>query len=546
MAKEWRCMNLKSWISSECQFSFQEIYPTRNILSLELMDEKFVTYEEETYVKCIYRKIYNIIHNLKTLPKEIWNLTSLTNLNLKNNNLHILPKEISQLLNLTSLDVSFNNITDLPYEIGSLINLTNLDASNNFLNTIPSVFKFLKKLDRLILRDNCITYLPKEFGMLHSLEILDLSDNNLYKSNISMIGKCTMLMYLNLSNNTLSSLPHTFKNLKNLNQLFLTDNKFDTVPKNCFLSNLTHFDISYNNMETISDDIINVIISLQHFNVSCNKLSSISDKIYNLKQLITLDLSYNQLTNLPVPVANLEIQYLFLNNNQLSSIPIEVVLMTHLISLEIDNNPSILVLHPDVTRLIDRLYRTKLGFDVYDDNQSVHNSTIQSSTLASIARLLSIIPTTLDVITLIKKDTILTPKTKKLLLQYNTYTFTRYTTIGDVTFSDVLIAVWNRIIISEHSNEIKRILVNEMKDSMGLCFTGILTRLVNCLSGFDPLVIINICESEQIGTVITLIKHQLEKDKKYSATLHKTLAFNELTSRGLPENVINKWIEYIE
>jgi hypothetical protein len=66
-------------------------------------------------------------------------------------------------------------------------------------------------------------------------------------------------------------------------------------------------------------------------------------------------------------------------------------------------------------------------------------------------------------------------------------------------------------IISEHkkSNEIRKILNEEMKDIMCKCFTG---RLVNCLYGFDSRVSIKINDKEQILNIIIKIRNQYSDD----------------------------------
>jgi len=48
----------------------------------------------------------------------------------------------------------------------------------------------------------------------------------------------------------------------------------------------------------------------------------------------------------------------------------------------------------------------------------------------------------------------------------------------------------------KNSNEIKEVLNEEIKDSLCKCFTGRLSRMINCLSGFDPRVQVKISESE--------------------------------------------------
>jgi hypothetical protein len=85
-----------------------------------------------------------------------------------------------------------------------------------------------------------------------------------------------------------------------------------------------------------------------------------------------------------------------------------------------------------------------------------------------------------------------------------------------------------------------------MLDSECKCFTGRITRLVNCLNGLSDLVKINISDNQQIGNIIIIIKEQLENNSNYTIERHKELVKNELQERNYADNIINEWLDYIE
>jgi pimeloyl-CoA synthetase len=85
-----------------------------------------------------------------------------------------------------------------------------------------------------------------------------------------------------------------------------------------------------------------------------------------------------------------------------------------------------------------------------------------------------------------------------------------------------------------------------MLDSECKCFTGRITRLVNCLNGLSDLVKINISDNQQIGNIIIIIKEQLGKNHIYTIEKHKEFVKNELQERGYNETIINEWLDYIE
>ena len=79
--------------------------------------------------------------------------------------------------------------------------------------------------------------------------------------------------------------------------------------------------------------------------------------------------------------------------------------------------------------------------------------------------------------------TFLTNQTKQILIEYINCKDVH--SILNITFEELLIHVLNRIEINENKNEIKNILNIEMSDSLCKCFTGRMSRLINCLNGFD-------------------------------------------------------------
>jgi hypothetical protein len=119
-------------------------------------------------------------------------------------------------------------------------------------------------------------------------------------------------------------------------------------------------------------------------------------------------------------------------------------------------------------------------------------------------------------------------------------------TVLNITFRELLLYVFNRIQINEHRDEIKKILNVEMHESVCKCFTGRISRLINCLNGFDDLVNIKISGNEQISQIISLTKNKLEKEGNYSVELHREQVINSLKDLDYDNDIINEWISYIE
>jgi hypothetical protein len=81
-----------------------------------------------------------------------------------------------------------------------------------------------------------------------------------------------------------------------------------------------------------------------------------------------------------------------------------------------------------------------------------------------------------------------------------------------------------------------------MHESICKCFTGRISRLINCLNGFDELVNIKIAGNEQISQIISLIQNKLEKEGIYNIKLHKEQVKNSLIELNYDSDIINELI----
>ena len=84
----------------------------------------------------IIDKTYNVKY-LTELPRELFDLTNLTLLDLHRLRLTQLPPEIGKLTNLTHLDLVYKQLHKLPSEISNLINLKHLDFEGNSIHNLP-------------------------------------------------------------------------------------------------------------------------------------------------------------------------------------------------------------------------------------------------------------------------------------------------------------------------------------------------------------------------------------------------------------------------
>ena len=184
---------------------------------------------------------------------------------------------------------------------------------------------------------------------------------------------------------------------------------------------------------------------------------------------------------------------------------------------------------------------------VYNDSQNVHGSGIQSSIKDSINRLTmrkDIKAFNQDELSkiILENESV---KCKEHLFEYITDTSIHTTML--LNFSEILWFVLWTIKLDfnyDEQQEIYQVLNTEIKDSECKCFTGRISRLVNCLNGFSSLVSIQINNSEQIANIIQITKEKLGLN--YNLNDHKELVKKELLERDYGMETIDEWLSYIE
>jgi hypothetical protein len=144
---------------------------------------------------------------------------------------------------------------------------------------------------------------------------------------------------------------------------------------------------------------------------------------------------------------------------------------------------------------------------------------------------------------IIINNTFINNNTKTILFEYMNCKDVHSTL--NVTFAELLINVLSFIDQHEAKKEIYKVLEQEMKDTICKCFTGRMSRLINCLNGFEDHIVIHISNNEQIGNIIILIKDKLIKENNYTIELHKEIVTKELYERGYEKDIIDEWISYI-
>lgn len=334
----------------------------------------------------------------------------------------------------------------------------------------------------------------------------NIEDSEFFLKNIS---KYTILKNLNILNCKLSYIPESLYDISSLQILNLNKNKIKYISPNIKnLKNLTDLYLSFNFIETIPDEI-GECIKLKNLCVSHNLIQTIPKTIGNLKKL----------------------KFLYIDNNQLSSLPCELTNCNNLMYVLFLPQNKYFKIKPHILRFINRYSSSSYdNFKLYKNSENVHTNSIQHSLRKSLN---SLINDDID------KSINFLEYIDDILKQYVSVNLNDKTILSNtyLTYEDIFNCVMNRILNSNNKDELLKRVHEEINESINLCFTGKITRLVNSLTGFFSDIHIGISDNEQIeNLMICSLKNENPKD----------FFQKEMIERGYDINIIQTYLTYID
>lgn len=411
-------------------------------------------------------------------------------------------------------------------------NLAKLDCSSKQLVSLVGI-ECCSKLRRL----KCnFSRLVSLIGIEHCQQLVWLECSNNQLASLEGIEHCQQLEWLDCSNNQLASL-EGIESCPQLQELDCSNNLIVSLAglDQCLRLSKLH---CYNNNLTS-------LASLKHcsllYELECsgNQLASIAG-IESCTKLRKLDCSVNQLVSLKGVECCSQLEFLYFCHNQIASLE-QIVYLRYLHDFDHEGNP-LGVQSIQVQRFFDRrdrCDRRSVGKSIYSDAQNIHDVHIQKTVCDSVQRLLCDSKPKFSIDTVI--DSSLGQHTIELLVEY----------CGDetvhsvhlLTYQELLGYVWNRIIQSEHRDELFRILEEQIGDSECKCFTGRFNRTLSVLVGFYEDIVISISNSSRISAIILALK---DRTRPYDAKAHREAAHGQLLEAGYTEADIEPWLEAIE
>nr|KYP41797.1 LRR receptor-like serine/threonine-protein kinase GSO1 [Cajanus cajan] len=250
-----------------------------------------------------------------TFPQDIFSIGTLSVIDISlNNNLHGFFPDFPPGGSLRTLRVSNTSFSgEFPHSIRNMRNLSELDFSYcRFNGTLPSSLSNLTELSYLDLSYNNITGQMPSFEMAKKLTYLDLSNNGLSGAipPSSHFEGLNNLVSIDLGYNSINGIiPASLFTLPQLQRILLSHNQFGQLGefKNVSSSKLNILDLSSNNLSGPFPTSIFQLSTLSILQLSSNKFNGSMhlNKLLGLKNLTTLDLSYNNLSA-DVNVTNLD------------------------------------------------------------------------------------------------------------------------------------------------------------------------------------------------------------------------------------------------
>jgi len=263
-------------------------------------------------------KLKNLtITNTKTLESlsGIENFKRLEYVDLSNNGL-IDVKQLGSLNRLTEIVLNNNKISDIT-ELKSLPQLKKLHVEQNKIDfNKTSEFEGFKSLQELYIKTNNICR-TEALSTLENLEFLDISDNNLgnrfndlscslEKPDFSFIKEIPSLRVLYARSNGLNSL-ETIQdvNIKHITELDFSNNEITTIEplvlnESLLEGNLKILSLNHNEIKDVYG--INALKTLTSLTLNNNQIGingDLIEPVYALENLVNLDLSHNEISELP-------------------------------------------------------------------------------------------------------------------------------------------------------------------------------------------------------------------------------------------------------
>uniref|UniRef100_A0AAZ3R6U8 Protein scribble homolog n=1 Tax=Oncorhynchus tshawytscha TaxID=74940 RepID=A0AAZ3R6U8_ONCTS len=198
----------------------------------------------------------------------------------------------------------------------------------NLQNVPDEIFRYSRSLEELLLDANQLRDLPKPFFRLLNLRKLGLSDNEIQRLPPE-VANFMQLVELDISRNDIPEIPESIKFCKALEIADFSGNPLSRLVDQSRALSLSHSCL----------DTLGALPKLRELWLDRNQLSSLPPELGNLRRLVCLDMSENRLEELPSELSGLlALTDLLLTQNLLEVVPDSIGSLKQLSILKVDQN----------------------------------------------------------------------------------------------------------------------------------------------------------------------------------------------------------------
>jgi len=180
MKEKFETKHLLLKLNHKAQALPEDLFAYDHFESLEIISENLESIDDRIQKLKNLKSISINANSLVFVAKELFSITTLKTLKIKNAKLQELSDNLEvKCLDLENLHLSNNQLTRLPKWLGKLEKLITLDAAKNHLSTLPESILNLKNLKRLNLDSNNFETVPTCLLALNHLHHLSMDQNPL-------------------------------------------------------------------------------------------------------------------------------------------------------------------------------------------------------------------------------------------------------------------------------------------------------------------------------------------------------------------------------